>query len=198
MSPLDPLDIHRCAQALCAGLDLDKPAVLLVSSALPGEGKSLVSDLLARALLAQTGREILLLAAGPGQAPAAAVGAIETLMTGGEWRADWCAGTGGPRVCRLGHGASFGSGQWFRRPAVGRLLAECRQRAGVTLIDGPVLTQCGALVPASDRVLLVVDARRTPATRVRQALQQTGLGGPRLAGVYLNRQREPSAGWMEA
>lgn len=196
MNPIDPLIIHRMALTLRSGLPAGQPVVLLVSSAEAGEGKSSVADLLARTLARQGPDEVLLLEAGAG--PSAGPAGIERLLEGGVLTDSLMRPEAGSRLRRLGHGGSFRATQWFQPAGVQHLLAQCRQQAALTVVDGPVLAHCGALLEACDRVLLVVDAQRTPGTVVQAALAEAGLPAQRVAGVVLNRQSAAPPRWLGA
>jgi Mrp family chromosome partitioning ATPase len=197
MNAVDPLIIHRLAMSLRAGLGGATGAVVLVSSARAGEGKSLIAGLLARTLATQGPDEVLLVDAGPAHtaAPASAAG-IERLLEGASLGPELLRAEPGSRLHHLGHGPQFRATQWFQPAAVAQLLAQCRQRFALTLVDAPSLPACGALLSAADHLVLVVDAQRTPGPAVRAALADAACPAGKLAGVVLNRQRPGLPAWL--
>jgi polysaccharide biosynthesis transport protein len=200
MRAVDPLIIHRMAMSLRASLPAGEHFVVLVSSAAVGEGKSTVAGLLARALAAQGPDPVLLVDGGtssPGSEGNSLAG-IERLLAGSPLSADLLRAEAVPRLFKLGHGPQFRVTQWFQPAAVSALLAQCRQRFALTLIDGPSLPGCGALLSAVDRAVLVVDAQRTPVHAIRAALADARIPTERLAGVILNHQPAPLPRWLGA
>lgn len=195
------LTIHRTALALRAVADGQTTGqVVLVTSARPGEGKSLMAGLLARALASHQEGDVLLVDAGlsPGverQGGTGLAGLLagsppDGLVTAGSQAGLW----------HLPRGTSYHASQLFRAARLRAGLAALRRRFPMTVIDGPELAACGALLALADRNLLVVDASRTPGPTVRTALETAQataqVGAERFAGVMLNRQPAPLPRWL--
>lgn len=193
MTADDPLLMARLALNLRERLGT-RPAVLLVSSAQAGDGKTLVARALAAALAEQGDGAVALVSLQTGlYAHDGRPGFLDLLDQGKlpdealrpDDRGVHCLNAGKP-----GAAASL-----FRAAAVARALAWLRGRQALTIIDAPVLSACGALVNSVDQVLLVVDATRTTDHVLQAAMQAAHLAPERVAGVILNR-RPAALRWL--
>lgn len=195
------LTIHRTALALRAAAEGQATGqVVLVTSARPGEGKSLMASLLARALATHQEGDVLLVDAGlsPGVERQGGAG-LAGLLAGTP--PDGLVSAGNlPGLWHLPRGVGYHASQLFRGARLRAGLAALRRRFPMTVIDGPELAACGALLAQADRNLLVVDASRTPGPSVRTALETAQataqVGAERFAGVMLNRQPAPLPRWL--
>ncbi len=173
--------------------------VLLVS-AVPGEGVSTATIGLATALAASAAQGVLVAEthAGP-PALAARLGAsvrhgLGELLTKTATREDAIVATPTARLWLLGRGATATD---FSQPRSLALLDDLLSGLVLDydfcLLDGGSIEECPqtALVAArSDGVLLVVEAERTSAARVKEARRILQQAGAPLLGVVLNRRRD--------
>lgn len=203
MNTVETLSIHRAALALresaAAGAG---GAVVLVTSARAGEGKSTVAALLARALASHQEGDVLLVEAGlteaagverrsgAGLAGLLSGAPLDTLVQVGKM----------PGLWHLSRGDGYHASQLFRAARLRDGLMPLRKRFAMTVVDGPELAACGALLAQADSNLLVVDASRTPGPTVKAALDNAlaiaRIGSERLAGVVLNRQPAALPRWL--
>jgi len=174
----------------------ERPKVILITSALPNEGKSTVAANLARTL-AQGGALVLLvdadlrngrlherlgLARGPGLAELLKQPAeLDKLLQKNSW----------PNLTFLSSGNSAGNpGDLFLSPELEQLLALWRQQFDYVLIDTcPVFAADDAttLAPKVDGTLLVVRRRFSRAPVVQQALDLLYQRQARILGLIFNR-----------
>ncbi len=186
--------------------DLDRPSIM-VTSTLPGEGRTTVAANLARSL-ALAGRRVVLVDLDlrqPGIHDQVGVpndiGVVDVIL--GDRSADACL-----RFVTLDAGSDGGpsgglyvltAGRIERNPReiIGgkrtrNLLRALEAEADVVLVDGPSVlgnadaTLIGRLVGGT---LLVVESGRTPTTRVEQAKTELMGHQVRLLGVVLNKTR---------
>ena len=195
------LSVHRTALALReAAAGATGGSVVLVTSARPGEGKSLMAGLLARALASHQEGQVLLVDAGLTVTAERSGGAgLAGLLAGAD--PDGLVQAGSlPGLWHLPRGDAYHASQLFRAARLRAGLAPLRQRFGITVVDGPELAACGALLAQADRSLLVVDASRTPGPAVKSALENAlataRVGGERFVGVMLNRQPAGLPRWL--
>jgi len=179
----DDLLVSRLSLALMEHLPRrhNGGAVVLVTSALPGEGKTFVARLLAKSV-AELGEEDVCLvstggaSAGPGFADLLAGLPIEATPT-----------IRSTRLFAMSAGQEQQQTALFQPKNVARALGALRPRFGLCIIDGTTVAQCGALLRCVDQVLLVVDSRSTPPQAIRRSLAQVGgTGLPASTSVVLN------------
>lgn len=200
MTMTHSLSVHRTALALREAAEGSGGSVVLVTSARPGEGKSLMAGLLARALASHQEGQVLLVDAGLTATAERSGGAgLAGLLAGAD--PDGLVQAGSlPGLWHLPRGDAYHASQLFRSARLRAGLAPLRQRFGITVVDGPELAACGALLAQADRSLLVVDASRTPGPAVKSALENAlataRVGGERFVGVMLNRQPAGLPRWL--
>ena len=195
------LTIHRTALALREMTDgRSGGQVVLVTSARPGEGKSLMASLLARALATHQEGDVLLVDAGLSPHLERRGGSGLAGLLSGAAPDGLVAAGNVPSLWHLQRGEGYHASQLFRSARLRAGLAPLRQRFGITVVDGPELAACGALLAQADRSLLVVDASRTPGPAVKSALENAlataRVGGERFVGVMLNRQPAGLPRWL--
>ncbi len=181
--------------------------VLVVSSAVPGEGKSFVSANLSHAFAIQSEKKVLVIDADLRRA-----GGLSSLLESppcpglsdyllGEASAEEIIQTGslenlylipcGKRVSK--------SGELVGNASFGRLIAQLRTVFDWIIIDTPPvvpIVDARSIAELGDGVLLVVNARSTLAHLAKRAMQE--FRPDSLLGVVLNRTLEPSASYYSA
>ena len=176
--------------------------VVLVSSALPGEGKSFVSANLAHALALQSDRRALLIDAdmrrGAGvsallEAPTTP-GLTDYLL--GEQRVEDIIQTGSlERLYLIPCGRLVPKpGELIGSPKLSILLKKLRPLFDWIIIDTPPalpIADARVIADLSDGVLMVVNATATLSHLAKRAVQE--FRTDRLLGVVLNRTSDPSA-----
>ena len=178
----DDLMVSRLSLALMEQLPRrhNGGAVVLVTSALAGEGKTFVARLLAKSM-AELGEDDVCLVStggmstGPGFADLLAGLPIEASPT-----------IRSSRLFAMSAGQDQRQTALFQPRNVARALGALRPRFGLCIIDGTTVAQCGALLRYVDQVLLVVDSRTTPPLAIKRALAQVGSGVPASTSVVLN------------
>jgi succinoglycan biosynthesis transport protein ExoP len=174
-----------------------RPKVLMITSALPKDGKSFFAASLARNAAAAGWRVLLMdcdfgcptiakhfgLASGPG---------LREILAGG-----LLAGTGAavqepsPRLDVITAGRSGGDSQeLLASRSMGALLASVRRRYDLVVLDTPpVLPVADALIlaPQVDATLMVVRWEKTPRTAARDALRLLQESRARLMGAIMTR-----------
>jgi MinD-like ATPase involved in chromosome partitioning or flagellar assembly len=183
-------------------LDIVVPtgAVILVTSARAGEGKSFVAYGLARALADQQDADVLWVDAAFDTTPAVAdmardAAGFADVVTQGSLDGIGFAG-GGDRLQRLGRGTHAPSPLLYRPEGVRKGLAALRAGFALTVIDAPSLEDCGALLAEVDACVMVVDARHTSKHAAQHALAASSIEPGRLAGVVLNHRPRPIPRWL--
>ena len=174
----------------------EHPKIILITSALPNEGKSTIAANLARTL-AQGGSRVLMvdadlrkgclhetmgLAPGPGLAELLEQPAdLDKLLQRNAW----------PNLAFLSNGNSAGNpGDLFLRPELDEVLGLWRQQFDQVVIDTcPVFAAADAttLAPKVDGTLLVVRSRFSRARVVHEALELLYRRQARVLGVVFNR-----------
>jgi capsular exopolysaccharide synthesis family protein len=174
--------------------------VLLVTSALPGEGRTLVCSNVAETLSRSFGLRVLLID-GDLRHPSihsayglpAAPGLVESLES------DLSAPVPAFQLSRklsvivAGH-PPRDPRTLVAGPAMQRLLQQASADYDWIVLDSPpmrVATDAAMLATLADRVLLVVKAGKTPYQAVREAVR--GLGADRILGVALNQAEARTA-----
>lgn len=175
-------------------------SVYCISSALTGEGKTLVSAALALMLTERSEKKVLLIdanlrRAGLHQLLGVPVSPGLADCIRGEssaWDATSVVGT----LCVLPCGSDHDPSWLLRKAATKRLLDEARNSYDLTFIDLPPLsfTEVPSLVGWSDGLLLVVKANSTTATQVAAALGL--IDQEKLLGVVLNQQQPDLPQWL--
>ena len=156
--------------------------VIVVTSAVPGEGKTACALNLALSLAMEVDSSVLLVdaqaaqpAVGPRLGVSAGAGLTELLGDNGLHAADVVLPTNLPQLSLLLAGAPDDrSHELFASPAMRRLLAQLAGPRGFrfVVVDAPAVlasTDAAALAALADRVVMVVGAARTPREQVQQA-----------------------------
>jgi len=195
------------------GLQAQQHPVLGVTSAIDGEGKTIVASGLATALAADGallgfGREpdtTLLIQCNGGTPPedprlASRPGPGLIQLLRGE-----CAIEEAIQATEVARLASIPLGEpahnfplAIRTAALPEVIAQLRPRFGLIVLDLPAVlnsTDTQVLSRLADQLVLVVRANVTPAKLVRQALDQ--LGEEKLLGVVLNESRPDLPSWLD-
>jgi polysaccharide biosynthesis transport protein len=171
--------------------------MLVVVSAMPGEGKSVIAGNLAHAS-AKTGARTLLIDGDLRQAslsaayPDAKAGLVDVLQGRIALRA---ALLQDPRsgLSILAAGARPDTVNVLMQTDDGRLAAvlrECRELFDLVIVDSPAILPVAdsrRLVECGDRAVLVVEWKRTGRETVIEALNAIGAGADKLVGVVLNK-----------
>jgi succinoglycan biosynthesis transport protein ExoP len=181
---------------LYLAVDGQRPKVLLITSAVPNEGKSTVATNLARALVLggskvllidgdlRKGRihELLKLPSKPG---------LNELLRQNEEPGKFIQATDLPDFAFLARGsASRNPGDLFLSPAFDQMLARFRQQYDFVLIDSsPIFAadDTSSIAPKVDGTLFVVRSRFSHARVVREALEILFQRQARVLGLILNR-----------
>ncbi len=170
--------------------------VVLVTSAIPGEGKSTTAAHVARAL-AQSGASVALIDGDlrrPTQAQRFGVPPSQGLgeLLGGTARRDAVVRrTGIERLDLVAAGAVAGNtAELLGRDALPGLLADLRTRYDWLIVDSPpvlAVADTAFLCARVDSIVLVLAAQRTPRHTVKEALQRLRPYADKLSGAVLNR-----------
>jgi len=201
MTTLDPFRTARIGLALLEKL-ASRPSgghAVLITSAAAGEGKTFVAGLLARALAPSAEGDIAIVAAsGPdnGTCEPASAGGFATLMTTGALDPVSVLATGTSGLFHIPHGGGERLISVFQPAGVARALTGLRSRFHLSLIDGPALAECGALLHQVDLVLLVVDARTTSPRVIRRALARAFIGTQHIDAAILNHAAGDTPAWL--
>lgn len=186
-------------------MDVDHPPrVVVVTSAMPGEGKSTVASRLAQ-VIAAGGQDVVLIDADlrrptqvTGFGLVAGAGLTDVLV--GRAKFDEVAQRG-----NLKHLQVLGAGQTPPNPSelLGsqrmRTLLERLAKQHIVIVDAPPLlpvTDAAVLTAASDGCLLIATAGRTTISQVHDSLGNLSAVGGRVLGVVMNGvERRASAGY---
>jgi capsular exopolysaccharide synthesis family protein len=179
-------------------------AVILVTSAIPGEGKSFVSTNLAHALALQSDRRALLI-----DADLRRTGGLSSLLGApfspgltdfllGERSAEEVVQKGNLGNLYLIPGGKRvpNAGELIGSSSFRKLIDQVRPAFDWIIIDTPPvipISDAPLIAELSDGVLMVVNACSTPANLAKRTVQQFREGS--LLGVVLNRTAEPSASY---
>ena len=172
-----------------------KPRVLLVTSSIPNDGKSLTTANLAIAL-ALGGAKVLLIDADLRKGVlhqrfglGASAGLTEFLRGGEAW-SSLVQSVKIPNLSVLPRGATAGdSGELFLQPTTKRFLAEAKTQYDYVIIDTPPVMAAddvSCLAPLVDGVLFVIRAQHTSARVARAALEVLYQRGVNVLGLVFN------------
>lgn len=201
----NPAAYQRILQGV-QGMEQATGRILVVTSAVPGEGTSHVARNLAACLVDNLGKTTVLVDANlrhPSQHEALGMmrgrglsSLAEPTTTVGE-------------VVRWNNSARFGlvtcgksghsSARLLTPERLATITTSLRGLADWIVIDAPPVTLCpetGYLAQASDAVMLVVRAERTRWTVVREAERRLTDAGGNLVGSVLNRRRYHIPQWL--
>ncbi len=173
----------------------DSGYVVLVTSAKAGEGKSFVAWQVACQLARATAGDVAFVSSiGDGDTPEP-TGLLDLIVNGvlPETAIQFSPAL---RLSHVPGGSVSQENALFNVVGVRGAVDALQRRFAHCVIDGPVVTGCGALLLQADAVLLVVDARHTTPSAVRQALRRAGMDSSRLTGVILNHASTDAPGWM--
>ncbi|MET3373542.1 hypothetical protein ABIC89_002604 [Variovorax boronicumulans] len=201
MNTSDPLRMARMGLALIKKLPPRNSGghAVLITSAAAGEGKTFVTDLLARTLApSATGDTAVVSACLPGNAAPeiASDTGFTTLMATGVLGPSAVMATGTSQLFLVPHGKADPMISLFQPAGVERALIELRSRFRLSFIDGPVLAECGALLHQVDLVLLVVDARATSPRVIRRALDRASIRPADVDAAILNHAAGGLPAWL--
>lgn len=178
--------------------------IILITSALPGEGKSVAAAEFARSL-ARSGKRIILVDANlrePAQdklfAATAAAGLAEVLAGQIELDAAVTASETRNLSVLFSGGISDNPVDFIGSPQMAELIKNLRSRADMVIIDAPSCSVVDPLIlaPASDYVMLVVGLGRTDEDAVRSTV--SALSGSAPVGIFINRTRRKNVRAYEA
>jgi protein-tyrosine kinase len=191
-SLLDRDDLLMLYNAVLPQLMQDRPPILIVTSAVNGEGVTTLTRELGQVIAGEVGQAVLLISASP---DAEGPNGLEEAIDGGlpldrtiEPDAN-VALLYRTRLCTRGSHASL----LFNPADLDRVLAQALRFTRMILIDAPpVLADVTALAFArrAAGVILVVEAERTRTTLVEQARRSIERAEGRLCGVVLNKRRQ--------
>lgn len=178
------------------------PQVILVTSALPGEGKSTTVANLAVAM-AETGRRVLVcnadfrapqVQASFGLEPGPGLTDLLTGAEGSKTLADLVHATSVPGVSFVHSGTGVDDAAELVATKGARLLEEARALADVVLLDTApllVVSDASELLPAVDAVVLVARAGRTTRDGARRSFEMLDRAGIPVLGVVLIGAQSP-------
>ena len=189
---LDRDDLLMLYQSLATHLYEDRPPILVVTSAVQGEGVTTVARELGQVVAGELGQAVLLIAASP---EAEGPNGLDDVMGGGlPFDRAVEADPSVPllyrtRLCTRGSRASL----LFNSAELDRVLSQALRFTKLVIIDAPpVLSDVTALAFArrAAGVLLVVEAERTRMSVVEQARRSIDGADGRICGVVLNKRRQ--------
>lgn len=181
-----------------AGLDLEDHQVILVTSAVPGEGKSLTATELAQSY-ARSGRRVILVNADmrrPSNLPL-----FQAHSEGLPGLAEVLAGTSTiesaliqsklPDIAVIHSGdAQLNPMDLISKPRMGEMMKTLREYADVVIIDSPpaaVVADALLLAPYADCVLFVVGVGMADSECVRQTAAALAAASPKMLAYFVNR-----------
>ncbi|WP_298291170.1 XrtA-associated tyrosine autokinase [Thiomonas sp.] len=184
---------------------LDRPNLIMVTSSLPGEGKTFVALNLAMSIAAELNHTVLLVDADPSRSSLltrlglpAGQGLIDKLLHPEIDLSDLILATNVPKLALLPVGTpSAQATELFASASMDLLLEEMahRYRDRVILLDAPPLlpsAEARALSLHAGQILFVVQAGRTHQGTVQQSLAM--LQDHPMVFTLLNQSRGPKAG----
>ncbi|CUA98533.1 XrtA-associated tyrosine autokinase [Thiomonas bhubaneswarensis] len=188
-----------------ASTKIDRPNLIMVTSSLPGEGKTFVAANLAMSIAAELNHTVLLVDADPSRSTllerlgiAPAQGLIDKLLHPELDLSDLILATNVPKLAVLPVGTpSAQATELFASATMDLLLEEMahRYRDRVIILDAPPLlpsAEARALSLHAGQILFVVQAGRTHQGTVQQSL--TMLQDHPMVYTLLNQSRGPKAG----
>lgn len=189
---LDRDDLLMLFHNVAPQLAQDRPPILVVTSAVHGEGVSTLTRELGQVIAGEIGQAVLLISASP---DAEGPNGLEEVIDGGlpldraiEPDAN-VALLYRARLCTRGSHASL----LFSSADLDRVLGQALRFTRLILVDAPpVLGDVTALAFArrAAGVILVVEAERTRTAVVEQARRSIERAEGRLLGVVLNKRRQ--------
>lgn len=188
-----------------ASTKIDRPNLIMVTSSLPGEGKTFVAANLAMSIAAELNHTVLLVDADPARSTllerlgiAPAQGLIDKLLHPELDLSDLILATNVPKLAVLPVGTPNAQAtELFASATMDLLLEEMahRYRDRVIILDAPPLlpsAEARALSLHAGQILFVVQAGRTHQGTVQQSL--TMLQDHPMVYTLLNQSRGPKAG----
>jgi capsular exopolysaccharide synthesis family protein len=182
------------------------PKVVLVTSAMPGEGKSLTAAQMARSL-ARAGNRVILVDADlrrPAQneifGTAEPVGLADVIL--GRLSLDEALVAGDTENLTLLHSGTPDRNptDLFSMPSLPRILEELRNMADMVIVDAPacaVVADALLLAPHVDCIMHVVSAGVAERPVVRDAAETLAAAGPKLMVFFVNRApKDQSAAYL--
>lgn len=186
-------------------MSLTKPfKSILVSSALPGEGKSIVAGALGIAM-AQAGQKVILVDTDlrhPGLHKffqlRNSVGLTNILL--GENDLDSVLRDTGIQNLRVLPSGPIppNPAELLDSPTIQKLIEELKERADVIIFDSPpalVVTDATIIAPRTDGVIVVVEAGRTPKEAIRRLKEAMDVAQANIIGAVLNKISSKSGGY---
>lgn len=185
---------------------VNDPNLIMVTSALPGEGKTFTAINLAISIAMEQDKTVLLVDADVAKASAAAMlgipddvpGLIDLLMDKGTQISDVLLHTNIPnlRILPAGHPHER-STELLASSDMQRLMEELAQRYPdrVIIFDSPPLlftTEAGVLASLMGQIVFVVAERQTPQSKVTEALSR--LSEDKIVGLILNKSKSQGKG----
>jgi exopolysaccharide/PEP-CTERM locus tyrosine autokinase len=188
-----------------ASAKIDRPNLIMVTSSLPGEGKTFVAANLAMSIAAELNHTVLLVDADPSRSSllerlgiAPAQGLIDKLLNPELDLSDLILATNVPKLAVLPVGTPNAQAtELFASATMDLLLEEMahRYRDRVIILDAPPLlpsAEARALSLHAGQILFVVQAGRTHQGTVQQSLGM--LQDHPMVFTLLNQSRGPKAG----
>ena len=188
-----------------ASAKIDRPNLIMVTSSLPGEGKTFVAANLAMSIAAELNHTVLLVDADPSRSTllerlgiAPAQGLIDKLLNPELDLSDLILATNVPKLAVLPVGTPNAQAtELFASATMDLLLEEMahRYRDRVIILDAPPLlpsAEARALSLHAGQILFVVQAGRTHQGTVQQSLGM--LQDHPMVFTLLNQSRGPKAG----
>lgn len=204
MTHFDPLMLARIGLALTKTLPTrDGGHVALITSAASHEGKSFVARQVAQALAHTADGDVALVSTSEDEETAAAAqrgspphAGLADLIARGRLPEAAFALSEEARLYRVPAGNLALDDSVFSSTGVARAFAALQQRFALSVVDGPVLAACGAMLLEADAVVLVVDSRFASPQAIRREMARAGIEPSRLTGVVLNHAAAGLPAWM--
>lgn len=200
----DPLLLARIGLALTEALPRrDGGHVVLFTSASAQEGKSFVARQVAQALAHVSEGDVALVSTSDDKDVVGSIkhggsphGGLADLIAHGRLPEAAFAAAKATRLYHVPAGSPTLDDSVFSSAGVTRAFAALQQRFSLSLVDGPVLVACGAMLPHADAVVLVVDSRLTSPQAIQREIAKAGIEPSRLTGVVLNHVAPGLPAWM--